>query len=615
MFTTSIRRKLMSLLLAATIIPIAISMTLSNFYIKRAVTERSIAENQSLLSLGKTNLLSYMNSLNRISLTVYNSLNSSNSLYALIEKGQATKEPEEFNLKNQMALYAHMLNMYQTQKEIHQIHLQFAGQDKLSYLMSRGFFRSGFENAIAWPADRIDDPKPFVEATHPSVHYPLDFNRSIPDADVITLRRPIIRTPSDEVIAYLSIDVQTSELNKICEDLTPSSKEELYVIDPSKTIIGTKNVPEALRTRAGQEPWMDPILSSGKDSGHLLWKDDHFSGIILYDTLKTNYMNWIIIKRLPDSYLYENANTINTINTFIITVSLIIVVIATLFISVSFTKPIKRLTRHVARMQTGHFQGSVPVQGKDEISILAQRFNTMTETINDLINREYKLELANKTNQLKAMQAQVNPHFLNNALQSIGTLALQADAPKVYSLISAIARMMRYSMNTEETLVPLSAEIEHVKAYLELQQQRFADRIEVDYAIAPSSLAIRVPKMIIQPLVENYFKHGFEPQGGTGILHITSLVEADGRLVLQVKDNGAGMDAFDLRELSERLYSPGFNQAEGEVEGDHIGLHNVAMRIRLYYGEEASIQLEAERGQGFQVTITLPFEEKKEEPE
>ncbi|WP_438433852.1 cache domain-containing sensor histidine kinase [Gorillibacterium sp. sgz500922] len=613
MFTTSIRRKLMSLLLAATIIPIAISMALSSSYIKRAVTERAVAENQSLLSLGKNNILSYMNSLNRISLTVYNSLNSSSSLYALIEKGQAAADPAEFDLTNRMALYSHLLNMYQTMKGIHQIHLQFAGEDKFSYLLSRGFFRSGAESVVSWPESHAADSVPFVEATHLSRHYGLDFSRSIPEENVFTLRRPVIRTPSDEVIAYLSLDVKATELNQMCQELTPSSEEELYLIDPGKNLISTENAPEGPNGQASHAPWMDRVLSSGRESGNFTWKDERFSGIILYDTLKTNYMNWIIIKRLPYSYLYENARTINTINTFIIAASLIMVVVATLFISVSFTKPIKRLTRQISRMQSGHFNETVPVQGKDEISILARRFNTMTETINDLINREYKLELANKTNQLKAMQAQVNPHFLNNALQSIGTLALQADAPKVYSLVSAMARMMRYSMNTEETLVPLAAEVEHVKAYLELQRQRFDERVRVDYRIDPATLSVPVPKMLIQPLVENYFKHGFEPQGGTGLLRLSSRYTEDGRLVIEVEDDGLGMPAEEFARLSERLRTPALPLSEGESGNGHIGLYNVAMRLRLYYGDSAGLALESGRGRGFAVTLTIPLQAEEED--
>ncbi|WP_058300800.1 sensor histidine kinase [Gorillibacterium timonense] len=616
MFNTSIRRKLMSLLLAATIIPIAISMALSNSYIKRAVTEKSITENQSLLSLGKNNILSYMNSVNRITLMAYNSINSPSSLFALIEKGQATPDSEAFDRANQMAIYSHMLNMYQSMKEILQIHLQFAGTDRLSYLLSRGFYRSGVESATSWPVGKEQDPAPFLEAAHLNRHYELDFNRRIPEAKVITLRRPIIRTPSDEVIAYLSLDIRMTELDKMCTELTPSPEEELYLVDRSRGIICSQNVPAGLSALEKEEQrkgvaasieatWMDRAIATGEDSGYYTWTDDSFSGIILFDTLKTNYMDWIIIKRLPYSYLHENARTIRLINSFIIAASLIIVVIATLIISVSFTKPIKRLIGHISRVQTGHFNVSVPVQGKDEISILARRFNAMTETINDLINREYKLELANKTNQLKAMQAQINPHFLNNALQSIGTLALQSDAPKVYSLISAMARMMRYSMNTEETLVPLMAELEHVKAYLELQQQRFSERLQIVYEIDPESLYVPVPKMLVQPLAENYFKHGYEPQGGAGLLRITSRMEEEA-LIIQVEDDGAGMEREALQELIDRLHGK-----RAVLPGDgaeHIGLNNVAMRIRLYYGEAASLHLTSEKGHGFTVTITIPLQ-------
>jgi two-component system sensor histidine kinase YesM len=131
------------------------------------------------------------------------------------------------------------------------------------------------------------------------------------------------------------------------------------------------------------------------------------------------------------------------------------------------------LISYINKVQAGNMNVHIRITGNDELAILARRFDIMLQTINDHINREYKLEIANVTNQLKAMQAQINPHFLNNALQSIGTLALQHDAPKVYSLLSSLAKMMRYNMNTNDTIVPLSTEISHVKAYLELQQQRF----------------------------------------------------------------------------------------------------------------------------------------------
>jgi two-component system sensor histidine kinase YesM len=120
----------------------------------------------------------------------------------------------------------------------------------------------------------------------------------------------------------------------------------------------------------------------------------------------------------------------------------------------------------------------------------------MIGKINHLINREYKLELENKTNQLKALQSQLNPHFLYNALQSIGTLALKKNVPQVYSLVTHLSKIMRYGMNMDEDMVPLTKEIDYIKAFLLLQKERFGDQFEYSLQFDKEDLTIRVPKMI-----------------------------------------------------------------------------------------------------------------------
>lgn len=153
---------------------------------------------------------------------------------------------------------------------------------------------------------------------------------------------------------------------------------------------------------------------------------------------------------------------------------MLIVIGGTIYISIRFTAPIKQLIRYITRIQAGQvqlgqMQQDIELTRTDEMGILANRFHGLMQDLNQMVMREYRLELANKSNQLMALQAQINPHFLNNALQSIGTLALQHDAPKVYALIASLAKMMHYSMNTNESVVPLGKELDHIKAYLELQ--------------------------------------------------------------------------------------------------------------------------------------------------
>ncbi|WP_405462569.1 sensor histidine kinase [Paenibacillus sp. HJGM_3] len=238
---------------------------------------------------------------------------------------------------------------------------------------------------------------------------------------------------------------------------------------------------------------------------------------------------------------------------------------------------------------------------EDEIGHLSRRFQSMMNTINDLILREYRLELANKTTQLRMLQAQINPHFINNALQSIGTLALQHEAPKVYALLASLAKMMHYTMHTDETIVPLEKELEHLNYYLQLQKQRFDDKFSYRYDIGEATRTIPVPKMILQPIAENYFKHGYSAHNEGGRLQVTTELRQD-RLYIRMTDNGTGMPEEELRRLQLELETP---RDEGD-RSEHIGLANVMDRLRLYYGDQASMLLLHTEPHGLTVVLTIP---------
>ncbi|MNQ93383.1 Sensor histidine kinase YpdA [compost metagenome] len=240
------------------------------------------------------------------------------------------------------------------------------------------------------------------------------------------------------------------------------------------------------------------------------------------------------------------------------------------------------------------------------MGILANRFHGLMQDLNQMVMREYRLELANKSNQLMALQAQINPHFLNNALQSIGTLALQHEAPKIYALINSLAKMMHYSMNTNESVVPLRKEIDHIKAYLELQKQRFEHQFEIVYAIEEETQVFTVPKMTLQPLVENYFKHGFKPSHSqdVGILRIESekLVTPEGDfLKLTVEDNGIGISDQRISEVRTLL------KAASVTDDSSIGLRNVLTRVQLYFNDDATLAIDHVHPHGLRIVILIPM--------
>lgn len=608
MFRTSLRNKLIGLLLAATIIPIMTSITISYFYTKSTVLEESIQENLDLIALGKDNIENYLTVIEETSKSVYRFMNEPESLFGIIERGENKNiDKQQFSLTYSTRIYGHLLNMYQSMRDISQIHLHTLSGN-YSYLIARGRFRGTDSLPYVPPyppgADRL---RPFLEATHNSHTFGLVWNIYQPSINVFTLHLPIIAAPSTKILGYLSLDVKTTELFKISNQLYRPDEENLYIIDKQGIVVFAKNA--ELLGKKLEENWVSNVLDSTSSNGYLEWntKDkNNFTGIIFYDQIKSNYSEWTIVKMQPYSFLHRSANQITQINAIIAALFLIVVVIATLYISYHFTNPIKKLISSMNQIQSGNLNVNIEVKGNDELSILARRFNTMMQTITDLIMREYKLEIANKTNQMKAMQAQINPHFLNNALQSIGTLALHHQAPKVYSLISSLAKMMRYGMHMNEAIVPLSEEISHVKAYMELQKQRFSNKLNVRFDIDEDTLGVPVPKIILQPLVENVFKHSFEPLGEVGEVLIISKWLHDHELIIIVADDGLGVDPNRLSELQHKLDKPSSQlMPDGQ---DNIGLINVLLRLRLHFSENARMIVSNRLPRGFSVTLHIPYD-------
>jgi two-component system sensor histidine kinase YesM len=584
----SIRNQLIVFLLVATIVPIGLSMYITYIYTKESLKDRAVAENTQLIYQGRTNLLNFTDTLSAASLSLY----SDRALHQLLDQGLTDYESES-------RIYNGLQNMARNVKDTYQIYLDAIISGR-SYLFIQDNFKrsgptagkSGREITVPYAA--------YMEPAHPSHDYGIQQLPYYSPESVITLHRPIHSVPSTRLIGFLSIDVRLDTIRRIAEQLMDEEKEQLYIIDSDgQQILAAGRMTDNQRP-SSDEPWVQHLLKQSTVQGSFEWSTDTFKGIVVYDKMITPYMNWSLVKRIPYDHLYENARTLTFINMLVALLCLLIAIAATVAVSIRLTSPIKHLIRQMNAIQTGRMDTRMEINREDEIGQLSRRFQAMMDTINELIMREYKLALANKTNQLKALQAQINPHFLNNALQSIGTLALQHQAPNVYALLASLAKMMHYSMQTNEPLVPLSAELTYLKHYMDLQKQRFRDKLVFSCTIGEGTEAVMVPKMIIQPIAENYFKHGQTSQNKGGILTVTTKL-MNNRLFIQISDNGAGMSTERLHKLQMELDGP-----EIENRQNHIGLANVMDRLRLYYGTEASIQLLHVNPSGLSVVLTIP---------
>ncbi len=596
---TSIRNKLIVFMLVATVLPFATSIAITYFYTKQSVTEQTVVENRKLIQQGTRNVIQYLNVINKTSLTVYNDTFYQDTIYKIIDRDYQDSASAQ-------QIYKFLLFASGAAEEIHQVNL-YLSQSNRAFLMRRGF-QTESRNVGTTLQPPGHSYAAFVEPPHIDHGYGIQLPAYYSPQAVFSIHRPIYRIPTDQLLGFLSIDLSLDTLRDVCEALYVKGQEELYVIDRSGTVIYSANESEI--GRKGQQPWIERALQAGDDQDSYEWKDGSFKGVHITGAMKTEYMDWLMVKRVPYDMLYANAKTITSLNTEVLLLFLIVTAIATVVLSVRLTAPIRQLMSYMNVIQTGNFNVDINVRSSDEIGVVARRLQTLMQTINQLIMREYRLELANKSYQLKALQAQINPHFLNNALQSIGTLALQLGARKVYTLVTALGKMMRYGMNTEETIVPLRKELEYVRAYMELQQQRFGDKFTYELDVEPEAEEVALPKMVVQPIVENYFKHGMYGAARGLVIISAKLLRSQNMLSIAVWNNGSSMPEERLRELQAGMYRP--NPVAVEGESTRIGLANVAARLQLYFGENAQVLAENSEPEGFRVTLLIPLEFKNE---
>ncbi len=246
------------------------------------------------------------------------------------------------------------------------------------------------------------------------------------------------------------------------------------------------------------------------------------------------------------------------------------------------------------------------LNGCTEIQTLGRDFSDLLVSINTLTgeilaksNALYEAECLRQSAELDMLRSQINPHFLYNTLELIRAMAIRGDTRHVSMITSAMGRIYRYTVKGE-SIVPLSQEIDIVKSYVSIQQARFAGRVTTVYSVTPDAARIPVFKMLLQPIVENAFVHGLESRGEDGTLYLGAMLE-DGMLCISVRDNGAGLTQEKQLELEKRL-----SGAQYDPSG-HLGLSNIAARLRLQYGDRASLHISGAPGDGTCVDIRIPI--------
>lgn len=285
--------------------------------------------------------------------------------------------------------------------------------------------------------------------------------------------------------------------------------------------------------------------------------------------------------------------------------AVVISILSSILFSRAFSRPIINLS---ARMRTMTLDdcvqgGSPDSDRKDEIGVLNNSFGIMIERNQKLIAQEYQSKLEKRNAQIRALQAQINPHFMYNTLQVIGGMALKKQAPEIYGVTTALGDILRYSLNFSREMVCLREEIRYLQGYLLIQNERFGNRIQLQVDADKELSDYLIPKLILQPLLENSLEHGLSNKSGIWNIRLCCALSPDGALLLSVIDNGIGMTEDRLAEIRGMLKRDAENALKA---ASHIGLCNVDSRIRLIYPEYGyGITISSESGKGTTVTIRI----------
>nr|WP_272915096.1 histidine kinase [Saccharibacillus sp. WB 17] len=292
----------------------------------------------------------------------------------------------------------------------------------------------------------------------------------------------------------------------------------------------------------------------------------------------------------------------------IIIFSLLISALLSFGLSYNLTLPVLKLHAKMRALRDGNYEARVEITTSDEIAFLGMRFNEMAHRIQWHIDHELNLRLQTQEAQIKALQSQISPHFLFNTLQLISNIASVNRVPEMRSICLALSHMYRYNMEIRKEWVQVKDEISHVRNYLLIINKRLPEGIHIRISASPEVRELKMPKLMLQPIVENAVEHGLIPlMQGQKKMRISVCVDVPGeRLIVRLADNGVGIPASELERLRTVLDDPDVFPGSPSAS---IGMPNIQTRIKLICGEDYGIKMLSRPGQGTLIVLHLPLKE------
>ena len=410
--------------------------------------------------------------------------------------------------------------------------------------------------------------------------------------DELVLCHQINRFETGSPLALVVFHVKVSALEDILSDMRASEDEGFFLFNDEHKPVG-QSVGDGLTVNEAQAALR---LADATASGEMA-ADDCFW---FYRSAGREKLE--ILQVLPRSVITSVVGKNVLVGLLAAATAVLAAIGFSLLFSRVVSKPIVALANKMRHVTIRDYDTGSTTRRSDEVGLLENSFDAMVQRNQELIAQKFQTRIEKRSAQLRALQAQINPHFMYNTLQIIGGMAIKKGAPEIYDITVQLSDIMRYSLSFGKEMVPLREELRYLDSYLSIQNQRFGDRIQIEKNIDEALLDCLIPKLILQPLVENSLEHGLSGKGGTWRITLGGTLE-NGDMHLTVADNGMGIEEERLEYIRAEL-AKGVENAIGSSA--HIGLVNVNSRIRLKYALHYGVSIQSEKGAGTRVDILMP---------
>ena len=468
----------------------------------------------------------------------------------------------------------------------------YSDTGKLLLSSPSGYYNSNFQTASqTWFKEVLENP---VDNVFTPPHVQRLFVNKRPWV-VSLCRSTNFYGQNNERVTWITVvDMNFSTIEQLCREVSFGKRGYIYIVDSNGNIIYH---PQQQIVYAGLKN--ENIEDALKRSPGTYF--DNFQGerrIMAVQNI--NYTDW---KMVGISYVDELVVNKRNLASFVIFISLFgiaFAILASMFISSKISQPIKRLEKQMKRVENGDFDIDLSVEGEDEVKRLSRSFNMMVIRIRQLMAQIISDQEDKRKSEFKALQAQINPHFLYNTLDSIIWMNENGNYKGVSTMVSALAKLFRVSISKGRETNTVADEIEHARSYLTIQKIRYKDKFDFTIDVRPEVMEKNTVKLILQPIIENAIYHGISHIEEKGEIRITAAAEQD-KLVFRIADNGYGIKPEDLKDLLEK-------EAKS-TSGSGVGLKNVNGRIKLRYGDEYGVTIESELDVGTTVIIRIPLDD------